>query len=495
MRTLKRLAPLALLAFVAACGGGPDEQALTKDVHQRLSQALPAGTVTLSSLDRRGSQADTRAPAGETRRTVYFDAVLKLDKDFDFGAWDQPGVAGLVSALGAGPKGVAGVTSGGNKSGDKVVVHGTASYKREGSGWAGVPPRGHLPATAPSYATASATGPAAILQSMREVIDQVPSGASPQQRDAIERELIAARASIRARLARINAGYPLAAGPEHGQYLRFAQALSAAVGARTVPLVTRGGDENIRLLREGSVVLALAQADGALDAYEGRGNFAKEGAYTTLRAVGSLYPEPMHVLVRNDSRFNTVGDLRGRRVAIGVPGAASRTTALRVLEAHGLGAKDVAAVDLPLGDALVALRAGEVDAVMQVIGVPSDSIRDALAEIPLRLLPLDERAVAALVGAKSGYFAFAIPRASYASQPRDVRTIATAALLLAGPDLSETEIDEITRFVFAIGRDLAGRGSAQGVQVSAANARHGASIPLHVASEKALDAMAKAPAK
>lgn len=490
MRALARAAvPLAFAALVAGCGGGPDRDTLAKDVEARLAGSLPEGTVSMTSLTRRGSQVDTKAPAGETRRTVYFETVLEVKKDVDFGAWDKPGVAGLVSSLGAGPKGVTGITTGGNRAGDRIVVRGTATYRKDGAGWASVAPHGHSPATAPSYATAAAAGPAAILQSMRESIDALPANATSQQIDAIQRELLAARAAIRGRLARMKDGYPFAAGPEHGQYLRLAQALSATPGARTVPLVTRGGEENLRLLRDGKVVLALAQADNALDAYEGKGAFAAEGPYSTLRAIGSLYPEPVHVLVRADRPAMRMADLRGRRVAVGVPGSGSRTTAMRVMEAHGMGAKDFQPVDLALGEALVALGDGRVDAVVQVIGVPADSVRDAVAQIPLRLLPLEERAIAALADARSGYFRATIPRGSYASVPGDVPTIATAALLVAGQDLSDTEIEQLTRFVFERGRDLAASGSAQGSQVSAANARQGASIPLDVAAEKALDAL------
>ena len=113
---MRRLITLLLLLMVTACGGGPDGEALRKDVEERLAQALPAGTVALATFERRGSQSDTKAPSGETRRIIYFDAELKLERDFDFGAWDAPGVAGIISALGAGPKGVSGITSGGNKA-------------------------------------------------------------------------------------------------------------------------------------------------------------------------------------------------------------------------------------------------------------------------------------------------------------------------------------------------------------------------------------------
>jgi len=487
-RLITGFVALSLLAL-AGCGRGPDLDTLRKDVSGRLAQALPDGPVTFAAFERRGSQSDTKAPAGETRRIVYFDVELKLARDFDFGAWDAPGVAGIVSALGTGPRGIVGIASGGNKAGDVLRAHGTALYRREGAGWVAVTSGGYRPSTAPSYATNAPQGAAAILDAMRKVVESISKDASPVHRDVIEQELAAAHATIRARLARAADGYAIAAGPEHGQYLRFAQALSDDKGARAVPLITRGGEENLRLLREGKVSLALAQGDAALAAYEGKGSFVEDGPHGSLRAIGSLYPEPVHVLARADSPAASVADLRGQRVAIGQQGSASRTTALRVLAAHGLTAKDIQPLELSIGDALVALRQKEADAVIQVIGVPADSVRDALAEIPLRLLPLSERAVKSLSASRSGYFAFTIPRGAYATQDQDVRTVATAALLLAGSDLSETEVGAITRYVYEKGRDFAARGSAQGVQVSPANARQGLSVPLHTAAAKALEGL------
>jgi hypothetical protein len=235
---MRRLAVLLLMLTAAGCGGGPDADALKKGVGERLAQALPEGAVSLAAFERRGSQSDTKAPAGEMRRILYFDAELKLERDFDFGAWDAPGVAGLVSALGAGPKGITGISSGGNKAGDVLRAHGTALYKRDGDRWLDVASGGYRPATAPAYATNAPQGAAAILEAMRKVIDSVPRDAAPAQRAVIEEELGVAYATIRARLARATDGYAIAAGPEHGQYLRFAQALADGEGARMVPLIT-----------------------------------------------------------------------------------------------------------------------------------------------------------------------------------------------------------------------------------------------------------------
>ena len=480
---MRAAALLGLALVLAACGGGPDSDALRKDVDARLAEALPQGGATLQDFARRGSQADTKAPAGETRRIVYFDVDLKLARDVDLGSWDGPGVAGVISALGAGPKGISGITSGGNKAGDVLRVHGTALYKREGDKWTPVATGGFKPSAAPSYATNEAQGAAATLAAIRKVLDSAPTDTT---RAVIQEELTAAQAAINARLARAAQGYAIAAGPEFGQYLRFAQALSDGKGARVVALVTRGGDDNLQLLREGKVALALAQGDAALEAHEGKGRFAGDGPFPALRAVGALYPEPVHILVRADSALRSVAELRGKRVAVGMPGSASRGTALRVLQAHGIEVKDISALELSLSDGLVALRQDRADAVIQVIGVPADSVRDALAAIPLRLLPLSERAIESLAGSRAGYFAYRIPRAAYANQKTDVPTIATAALLLAGGDLSESEVTRLTRLVFERGRDFAARGSAQGTQVSLATARQGLTVPLHAAAEKVI---------
>lgn len=475
--------------LLAGCGRGPDEGTLEKDVTGRLAQALPGQTLSFVDFARRGSQSDTKAPAGETRRILYFDAELKLERDFDFGAWDSPGVAGIVSALGTAPKGITGIQSGGNKAGDVLRVHGTALYKRDGDKWLPIVAGGYSPATAPAYATnAPQSEMAEILSSMRKIADSLPGSVNPVTQRIITQELEDAHASIKAALARAEAGYALAAGPEHGQYLRFAQALPDATTVAVIPLVTRGGEENLRMLREGKVQFALSQADAALDAYEGKGNFAEATPHTTLRAVGSLYPEPVHIIVRADSSFATVADLTGRRVNVGPAGSASRTTALRVLEAHGLSPKkDVVLTNHALNDALIQLRNGRVDAVIQVIGVPADRIRDALAAVPLRLMPMSRVAIAKLAISRQGYFAHTIPRGTYAVQTEDVPTVATAALLLVGSDISETEVRAVTNYVFGPKQDFAARGSAQGVQVSAANAQLGLSIPLHSAAAKALE--------
>ena len=149
--------------------------------------------------------------------------------------------------------------------------------------------------------------------------------------------------------------------------------------------------------------MALAQADTARLAYEGKGPFADQAPFSSLRALGSLYPELVHIVVRRDAGLRNVRDLKGKRIALGPQGSAVRATLERVLAAHGMQAgRDYMVIDTPFSASLPALNAGDLDAAAQVIGVPATPLRDALAQAKLQLLPLDPAAIKALSAGEDG---------------------------------------------------------------------------------------------
>ena len=82
---------------------------------------------------------------------------------------------------------------------------------------------------------------------------------------------------------------------------------------------TAGSVENVRLIGAKQADYALVQSNVAAMAAAGEGPFAQGGAVTSLRALGSLFPEPVHIVVPAASGIRTVEDLRGKRVALGAP--------------------------------------------------------------------------------------------------------------------------------------------------------------------------------
>lgn len=484
-----RILTIALLALLAACSRGPEQQALEADLRQRLEQAFPADSLSLVALQRRGSASDAHAAPGEARLLVYFDAELRLERDLDFGSWDSPGVASLISALGAGPRGLSGIESGGNQRGDLLRAHGSLIYREQDGAWQAVVPQGFSAPRAPQTSAAASPREALVL-AISTALNLAPGGTGSAERKVISDELERSLTNIQGRLGRLHSGYPLAGGPQAGQYARFAQAMSSALreqGLSILPLNTEGGLDNLHLLRAGEVLLALSQSDMAHLAVSGAGPFAEDGPNHRLRALASLYPEPVHVLVRADGELRSIADLRGRRVNLGQGGSASRHTALAVLAAHGLQPQDLAeAASLDLQQGLAELRDGRLDALIQVIGSPADNIRAASEAFSLRLLPLEPAAIARLQQERPGSFAYQLPRASYPGQAEPVATLAVSSLLLGSDQLTSREVELLVRQLFDLDRQWLQYGSVQGGQLSPDNAQRGLGVPLHEGAERAL---------
>ena len=106
----------------------------------------------------------------------------------------------------------------------------------------------------------------------------------------------------------------LAAGSPTGEYYAFSQAFAEVV-SRNNPQIqievieTDGSQNNMTLLRDNQVQLALVQSDTPVE--------------PPARAVALLFPEMFHLMARTDSGITSVADLRGKRVALMPEGSGS----------------------------------------------------------------------------------------------------------------------------------------------------------------------------
>src|SRR5687767_8132585 len=81
------------------------------------------------------------------------------------------------------------------------------------------------------------------------------------------------------------------------------------------PKLTKGSAENIPLLAEGKLDLGLVAGEPAHEAISGIGR-----APVKLRVVAAMYPTAGMFVVRADSPYRTIQDLKGKPVAWGAKG-------------------------------------------------------------------------------------------------------------------------------------------------------------------------------
>ncbi|MGX1162493.1 TRAP transporter TAXI family solute receptor [Pseudarthrobacter sp. SLBN-100] len=175
----------------------------------------------------------------------------------------------------------------------------------------------------------------------------------------------------------------VAGGEPGGFYLEFATLLATSlqrngVARHATALPTGGSLDNLEHLLGGRATFAVALADAA--AQRAAGKSASEAGIT---ALGRVYENYVHCVVRQDGGIGSIAELAGRTVAVGEPGAGTSLTTPRLLEAArltsvnagggsaGSGRQAVTVLNLGLNDGLSALRDGSVDALFWSGGVPT----------------------------------------------------------------------------------------------------------------------------
>ena len=94
---------------------------------------------------------------------------------------------------------------------------------------------------------------------------------------------------------------------------------------------TKGSTENVPLLEAGAVDIALVQGEVAHEAFNGIGR-----PPANLKIVAAMYSTPGMFVVRADSQYRAVPDLRGKPVAFGAKGSGLVILCRYVLDGLGL---------------------------------------------------------------------------------------------------------------------------------------------------------------
>jgi TRAP transporter TAXI family solute receptor len=482
---LKQAAALAVLLAAVGCARGADEEQLRTDLQIRLDQGVKPDLFTVAGLRREGSAPLPAAESGAARVVVYFNTTLELEQDYGFGAWDQLGASSVAFALGANEKGIFGLEPQ-NKAGDLVRAYGSAIYEQSAEGWIPIAaaPAGGAAAAAPDFdGTAPPSRSKQLIDRLAALVELPPPGVPPQQDEIIAEELTRASENIERRVRRREHTFTMASGPADGEYARVTGAIIAAVnelapGVSLRQRQTEGSVENAWLVARGEADYAIVQGDVAAAAIAGRDMFAQGGPLATLRAVGGLFPEPIHIVVRQDSPIQDVAGLRGRRVNIGTPASGTQYDATAVLAAHGLTRADIEARQDGVTDAIRRLQRRQIDALFVTAAAPTRALQQLAVQTGLRLLPITGAALERLIQERPGLTPLVLPANTYPAQKEAVATVASAALLITSADAPETEVERVTDLVFTrMPQQRAG--SADVLKVSAENELRGVTIPLH----------------
>ncbi|MFO1394625.1 MAG: TAXI family TRAP transporter solute-binding subunit [Steroidobacteraceae bacterium] len=480
MRRVTRAILFLGLALLAGCTRGPEPARLEADVQSRVDALFGRRVLEVESFRRQGSAPFRAADDGTRQVIVYYNARFRMKEAYDPSDWQGLGPGMITSAIGAADEGVTGLKAGRNEPGTELRAYGSIVYRAQGDGWAPAETLGPRPTAA--VAATEESDAEAMMRRLAELVQKTPA-----RRDAkeaiITEELAQALANIRMRTERGQQRIVIAAGPEGGEYARFLASLIGRLDRKS-PIeiaATAGSVENAMLVDRDQARAGLVQSDVAAAAVTGDGIFAGTGPLGHLRAVTSLFPEPVHVVVRADSGITALADLAGKRVSLGRVASGTRQTALRLLEAAGISLNDVEGVEAPTPQqALARLATGEVDAVIEVVSAPWRQLELAMQSGQLRLLPLDAATIANVTADVHGLVPLDIPGRTYPGEPDDLPTVAATALLVARDDVPDALVRDTLDLMYASA--ASGGAGVQATRLSKARATTGITIPMHPAA-------------
>jgi TRAP transporter TAXI family solute receptor len=490
---MTRFFVLGLLSLtLTACTRGPDATEVTQEIQNKLNTQFQQDLFKVISLKRQGS-TPVSGTGGEDRVQVFFNTELELLKDHNLTAGQDLNLASLANLLGATEKGITGFNPKGNGAGDLLKVHGKATYALTDDGWQPVVSLARRSAKpAPDVDntghrnTAQPTTVSSLVKQL-EVLVKERAGGRGRAAQVVQEELEGTLRTINFRLDRVENVSGLASGEPLGEYFRLGRALQDYVSGPDLQIrnyPSAGSVENSVLANDRSVDLAIIQNDVAALAHTGEGIFAGAEPMTNLQAVASLFPEQIQIVVLKSSSIETLSDLKGKRIDIGLPRSGSRLNALQVIYAHGLELSDFDAVrSNGFSDAQEQLKNDELDAFFVTLAAPSQQLHNLAATHPIRLLSLDPDAQERLLASRPYFSASTLPANTYPGQDAEANTLSVMAMLVAHKEVPPTRVEQLLNGLFNQ-TDKIARQSFQASAISPETARTGLSIPLHPGAEQ-----------
>lgn len=219
-------------------------------------------------------------------------------------------------------------------------------------------------------------------------------------------------------------------------------------GVEVVPQVTGASKANIVSVCDGDIQLGFSQNDTIIYAYNGDKKEFEGEVFDNFYAIGALYPEVVQLVVPADSDIKGVADLKGKKVSIGNPGSGTSINAFQLLELVGLTLDDIEESWYSFAESATAFQNRQIDAAFITAGIPNPAIIEMSTKLAVRLIPLTEEEMTALIGMYPFYTPVTVSKDTYGGMTEDTMVPYITAILIASKDMDEDLAYKLTKALF-----------------------------------------------
>ncbi|MCL2588432.1 MAG: TAXI family TRAP transporter solute-binding subunit [Oscillospiraceae bacterium] len=279
----------------------------------------------------------------------------------------------------------------------------------------------------------------------------------------------------------------MATGGTGGTYYPFGGVLAGVINANTdlqvTPNASGASADNLRQIAAGDAHVAFAQNDVSYYAFTSTEIWSEFDAVTELRALMALHPEPVQIVVFDNSGIYSVEDLAGRRVSIGDVGSGAAVNAVQILNAHDLSLDDIDVFNLGAGPSADAMREGSIDAFFFTAIAPTAAIMELAARHDIRLLSIDDARIDLLTQNYVFYARKVLTSENYSFITEPVQTVTVHAQLVVLESMDEQTAFEIVRAIME-NKAAVIEGHRAGIYIEPEHSARSVSVPLHPGAER-----------
>ena len=208
---------------------------------------------------------------------------------------------------------------------------------------------------------------------------------------------------------------------------------------------TGGSSDNTRMVGEGELELGFTAGDICYFAYNGIEDY-KGMQLSDINCLFAMYPSQASWTVTKTSGIESLYDLAGKNLAIGMAGSGTENSARFEFPLLGIaypgGFKPMY---IDANESADAMRNGQCDGMHGFGGNPQGALLELSQTVELRCLPFPDEFVDKVIAERPYYYKSVMPANTYIGQDYEVPTYAVNTLCIINAKVDEETAYQITK--------------------------------------------------
>ncbi|HEX5110134.1 MAG TPA: TAXI family TRAP transporter solute-binding subunit [Vicinamibacterales bacterium] len=248
-------------------------------------------------------------------------------------------------------------------------------------------------------------------------------------------------------------------GPQGGSWIPLGGALKGLwekeIPGLKITQTPGAGVANVLGVDVGKAQIGLSNSNSAVLGVQGEKPYTKKT--TQVCQLANLYPQYFQVVAAADANINSFKDMKGKVLVAQPRGNTAEYLTALALQVNGMTYDSLAKVDFQAGytDAVAMMKDGHAQVFTLGTTAPASAIMDLASARDVKLVPVDDATLQAVIKANAGHHKLIIKAGTYPKQDHDVPVIGYSTHVIVACGLPEDVVYKMTKVMATHVDDMA----------------------------------------